>query len=143
MTLAAHSPAAAVPSKKPLRIALTVVQGLLAVAFGMAGATKLGTPISELAKGMPWVTDAPAALVRFVAVAEIAGALGLVLPALTRVRPKLTALAGAGLATVMLLALALHVSRGELAMIPVNLTLGALAAFVAWGRGVAAPVSPR
>jgi hypothetical protein len=28
-------------------------------------------------------------------------------------------------------------------MIPVNLVLGALAAFVAWGRGKAAPIAPR
>lgn len=144
MTTAAISQSAVAPSKKKaLRIALVVAQALLAVAFGMAGATKLGTPIAELAKNMAWVTDMPPALVRFIGAAEVAGALGLVLPALTRIRPKLTGLAGAGLATVMLLASLLHVSRGELGFLPVNFTLGALAAFVAWGRGIAAPIAPR
>jgi hypothetical protein len=37
----------------------------------------------------------------------------------------------------------MHLSRGEGAMVPMNLVLAALAAFVAWGRGKAAPIAPR
>jgi len=72
-----------------------------------------------------------------------AGALGLILPAVTRIRPKLTAAAGLGLVTVMVLAAAFHLSRGEAQVLPLNLTLGALAAFVAWGRSRKAPILPR
>jgi hypothetical protein len=43
-----------------------VAQGLLALAFGMAGAMKTFTPIAELATSLPWVLDVPAALVRFI-----------------------------------------------------------------------------
>ena len=43
----------------------------------------------------------------------------------------------------MVLAAAFHVSRGELQVLPVNFTLGALAAFVAWGRYRKAPIAPR
>lgn len=122
-----------------LHISLWIVQGLLALAFGMAGTMKLLTPISELAEAMPWVADAPA-LVRFIGASELAGALGLILPAALRIMPRLTAWAGVGLFVVMVLGAGFHASRGEFASLPVNVLLGALAGFVAWGRFKAAPI---
>jgi hypothetical protein len=134
---------AAQTSGKGLRIALWVVQGLLAVAFGMAGVMKLLTPIAELGANMGWVNSLPEGLVRFIGASELAGAIGLILPAVTRVKPGLTALAGCGLTLVMLLAAAFHLSRSEWTALPPNLLLGGLAAFVAWGRFRRAPISPR
>ena len=130
-------------SRRGLRIALWVAQILLAVAFGMSGLMKLTTPVADLAQQMAWVGSVPAGLVRFIGAAELAGAIGLILPALTRIQPRLTALAAVGLIVVMVLASIVHASRGEFGMLPVNLVLGALAAFVAWGRGKAAPIAPR
>jgi uncharacterized membrane protein YphA (DoxX/SURF4 family) len=126
-----------------LRGALWTVQVLLAALFGMAGFTKLSTPITELATQLPWVLQAPEALVRFIGLSEFAGALGLVLPAATRIQPRLTPLAAGGLVVVMILASLFHVSRGELGMLPVTFTIGSLAAFVAWGRAKGAPIAPR
>jgi putative oxidoreductase len=63
-----------------IHIALWVVQILLAVVFLMTGATKAFMPLDEVAKTMRWVPDVPAGLVRFIGLAELAGALGLVLP---------------------------------------------------------------
>jgi putative oxidoreductase len=128
---------------RALHIGGWVAQVLLAGIFLMAGAMKLSQPITDLAASLPWVTSVPAALVRFIGVAEVAGALGLILPSLTRIQPRLTALAALGLVVVMLLASAFHLSRGEGAMVPMNLVLAAVAAFVAWGRGKAAPIAPR
>lgn len=129
---------------KALHISLWVAQVLLAVAFGGAGLMKATQPIAELARQMVWPGDVPAALVRFIGTCELAGAIGLVLPSLTRIKPVLTAWAATGLAAVMVLALAFHISRGEAAQaLPVNLTLGALAAFVAWGRFRKAPIAPK
>jgi putative oxidoreductase len=71
------------------------------------------------------------------------GALGLVVPSATRIKPWLTPLAGAGLLTVMILASLFHLSRGEANLAPINVVLGALAAFVAWGRWKKAPIAPR
>jgi hypothetical protein len=71
------------------------------------------------------------------------GALGLILPAATRVKPVLTPLAGVGLAMVMLLATIFHISRGELGAVPMPLALGGLAAFVAWGCTARAPIAAR
>ena len=133
---------AAQPSRK-LHIALWVVQVLLAAMFLMSGFMKLSQPIEALAGQMPWVTSFPAAMVRFIGAVEVAGALGLILPSLTRIQPRLTPLAALGLVVVMVLASALHISRGESAVVPMNLVLAALAAFVAWGRFKRAPIAPR
>ncbi|WP_407741391.1 DoxX family protein [Hyalangium sp.] len=128
---------------KGLHIALWVVQVLLALSFIGAGFMKLTVPLEELGKQMAWVTATPGPLVHFIGLAEIAGALGLILPAATRIKPFLTGLAGVGLATVMVLALGMHISRGEFPMIGGPVVLGALAAFVAWGRLKKAPIAPR
>ena len=133
----------ATQSRRGLRAALWVVQVLLAVAFGMSGLMKLSTPIADLAAQMAWVGSVPPMLVRFIGAAELAGAIGLILPALTRIQPRLTALAAVGLIVVMVLASVVHATRGEFGMLPVTVVLGALAAFVAWGRGKAAPITPR
>ena len=117
-----------------MNIVLWIVQILLAAAFAFFGFTKLSQPIDALAGMMPWVTAVPALLVRFMGVAEIAGALGMVLPGLTKIQPKLTAWAAVGLVTIMILALVFHITRGEFGNIGFNVILGLLAAFVAWGR---------
>lgn len=128
---------------KGLHIGLWIVQGLLAVAFGMAGVLKTIMPISELAAQMGWPGDLPAALVRFIGLSELAAAVGLILPAALRIRPILTPLAALGLVVVMVLAAGFHLVRGEVEALPINLAFGALAAFVAWGRYKKAPIAPR
>lgn len=128
---------------KGLRIGLWLVQGILALMFSMAGVMKATQPSAELATLVPWTTDVPLLLVRFIGVSELLGALGLILPAATRIVPKLTGLAAAGLLTVMVLAAGFHASRGEHPAIIFNLMLGSLAGFVAWGRLVKAPIAAR
>jgi putative oxidoreductase len=131
------------PHGRGLSIGLWIVQALLAVGFGMAGLTKLAQPIAELAKSMPWVATVPEGLVRFIGLSELAAAVGLILPSLTRIKPVLTAWAGTGLVAVMVLASIFHLSRGEPQMLPVNVVLGGMAAFVAWGRFGRARIAPR
>src|SRR5262245_31994424 len=105
-------------------VALWVVQLLLAFMFAGAGFAKATTPFPDLAQTLPYTADLPGALVRFIGISEVAGGIGLLLPALTRVAPALTAWAGAGLAIVMALATVFHVSRGEWSGVPVTLVLG-------------------
>ncbi|MBI5497747.1 MAG: DoxX family protein [Deltaproteobacteria bacterium] len=123
-------------------IALWFAQVLLAVAFGMAGLMKTTLPMAELMEKLPWTADV-GQLTRFIGACELLGALGMILPALTRIQPRLTALAGAGFTLLMILAAVFHLIRGEPQALLVNGTLGALAAFVAWGRHVRAPIEPR
>ena len=123
-----------------LHITLWTVQILLALVFAATGSMKLTQPIEALA---PSLAAVPLPLVRFIGVAELLGAAGLVLPAATRIAPVLTPLAGLGLTIVMLSASLFHVSRGELAIALVPAVLGALCALVAWGRWRKAPIRAR
>ncbi len=134
---------AAPTSGKGLRTGLWVAQVLLAVAFVASGLMKITTPIEQLHAQMPWTTGGMGGLVRFIGVAEVLGAVGVVFPAATRIKPQLTPLAALGLVVVMILASITHISRGEIGMVPVNLVLAGLAAFVAWGRTKRAPIAPR
>jgi hypothetical protein len=128
---------------KVWNVALWVVQLMLAVAFGFAGVFKSIAPIATLAEKMVWPGAIPEVLVRFIGVSEFAAALGLTLPAITRIRPSLTPLAAAGLLTIMVLAAGFHIWRGEFFALPSNAVLGSLAAFVAWGRWKVVPILRR
>src|SRR4051812_24140284 len=100
-------------TNKGLHIALWAVQILLVFAFGMAGFMKSTQPFEVLNKAMPWTIGVGEATTRFIGIAELAGALGLLLPSATRILPFLTPLAASGLVVVMFLASGLHISRGE------------------------------
>jgi putative oxidoreductase len=127
-------------SSKVVNIVLWVFQGLLAAMFIMAGASKLFQTISELANSLPWVTEVPEGLVRFIGISELLGGLGLLLPSLLRIKPILTPVAALGLAAVMVLASIFHISRGETSVIGMNFVIMAIALFVAWGRMKKAPI---
>ncbi|MFI7640651.1 DoxX family protein [Nonomuraea sp. NPDC049400] len=117
-----------------MNIVLWIVQAVLAVMFGMAGVMKSTQPKDKLQAKLPWVEDFSAGTIRFIGVAELAGALGLILPAATGIVPFLTPLAATGLAVVMVLAALTHARRKEPAAIAFNAVLLVLAALVAWGR---------
>lgn len=130
-------------SSKGLTIGLWVVQVLLAVAFIGSGMMKLTTPVPELVKmGMGWAENMPW-LPRFIGLSEVLGGVGLVLPAATRILPFLTPVAAALLLLVMVLALGVHVVTGDFAHAAPSVVLGALSAFVAFGRWKKAPIAPR
>lgn len=113
---------------------LWAAQIVLAIIFGLAGFMKATQPIEDLTAMMGWPGQAPELLVRFIGVAEIAGALGMILPVLTGILPRLTALAALGLVVIQVLAMGLHIYRGEIEILPLNLVLLALAVFVMFGR---------
>jgi hypothetical protein len=125
-------------------IGLWAVQILLALAFGSAGVMKTFMPIVDISAQLAWAAAAPEWLVRFIGLAELAGALGVILPAATRILPWLTPLAALGFGVIQILAIGVHAVRGEAAVtLPVNLVLLALSLFVVWGRWQKAPIAPR
>ncbi len=138
-----HSVSTQQTPSKALHIILWIAQVLLAVMFIMSGFMKVSQPIEELSKMLPWASQVPAALVRFIGVSEVLGGLGLVLPSLLRIKPRLTVLAAIGLAAVMVFAALFHASRGEFSAIGMNLILAAIALFIAWGRSKKAPIQPK
>lgn len=117
-----------------MNTALWIVQGVLAAAFLVAGFMKLTRSKDQLSDSMGWVDQFEQSHIRGIGAAEVAGALGLVLPGLTGVAPVLTPVAAVGLVALMVGAAITHARRGELPMIAVNVVLAAMAAFVAWGR---------
>ena len=120
--------------------ALWIVQALLALLFLFAGGMKLVTPPDVLASmGSPNQIPLPGWFVRFVGVAEVLGALGLILPGLLRIKSWLTPLAAAGLVVIMIGAAALTMAADGVAAGVVPLVVGLLAAFVAYGRWRLAP----
>ena len=116
-----------------MNTALWIAQGLLAAVFLGAGAMK-AFAFDRFAEQMDWARPMGRSKVGAIGAAEIAGALGLVLPMLLGIAEFLTPLAALGLALVMMLGGAFHFRRGEMPNIGGNVVLFALAAFVAWGR---------
>jgi hypothetical protein len=134
MTAQTSAPALKALPGKPVVIALWAAQVLLFAFYVFAGFTKLATPFPELAQMMPWTGDVSPAFVRVIGLIDMAGGLGILLPTLTRIQPRLTVLAALGCTVLQVLALAFHGVRGEFFMFPVNIVALALSAFVFWGR---------
>jgi uncharacterized membrane protein YphA (DoxX/SURF4 family) len=110
--------------------ALWIVQGLLALIFLFAGGMKLVLPLEKVTAQMPL----PGLFVRFIGVAEVLGAIGLILPGLLRIRPGLTPLAAAGLVIIMIGATVLTLAGGDVALALIPRVVGLLSVFVAYGR---------
>jgi len=119
--------------KKERRIknsVLWIVQVLLALLFLWAGGMKLVLPI-EMLKGP---IALPEWFLRFIGVAEVLGAIGLILPWLLRIRPALTPLAAIGLVIIMTGATVITIISGAMALALMPLVVGLLSASVAYGR---------
>jgi uncharacterized membrane protein len=123
-----------------MKITVWAVSGLLAAAFLFAGLGKLLPPTTELesmAEGVPVI------LLRIAGAAEVLGALGLILPAVTRILPILTPVAASGLVLTMVGATVTNLMIGEYAIMVQTVILGLLAGFVAWARFGKYAILPR
>jgi hypothetical protein len=117
-----------------MNIVLWIAQGLLAAMYLMAGSVKT-FQTAKAKEQFPWAKNRSDAFVRFVGTSELLGALGLILPLVTGILPWLTVLAAVGLTLLQLLAIFTeHLPKKEYNVIPVNVTLLALAVFVVIGR---------
>lgn len=123
-----------------MKTTVWIVSAVLALAFLVTGLSKLVTPAADLesmAQGVPVL------LLRIAGAAEVLGALGLVLPAGSRVLPWLTPLAALGLVVTMVGATVTNFAIGEPALAVQTAVMGAAAAFVAWARRGSYAVVPR
>ena len=124
-------------------IILWAAQLLLAAAYGLFGSMKATQPLDQLAKMMTWIPSFPPLFVRSLGVVEVLGAIGLILPSLTRIQPRLTVIAALCILVHQFLAVSLHVSKGEISVLGLNVVLIMLAAFIFWGRRRKAVILPR
>src|SRR5919109_1542784 len=130
--LASQSAGASQPRRRIMTTALWIVQGLLALLFLFAGSMKLIVPIEMLTAQTP--LPLPGLFLRFIGTAEVAGAIGLILPGLLRIRPILTPLAACGLLIIMIGATVFTLASGGGVSGLLPLMVGLLCAFVAYSR---------
>ncbi len=116
-----------------MNIALWIVQGLLALGFIFSGWMK-AFQYEKAKASWPWAGEVPRGLVFFIGIAELIGAIGVVVPEATGIAPVLTPIAAIALAVVVLLGAVFHIRRKESRQIGVNVVFLALALFVAIGR---------
>jgi uncharacterized membrane protein YphA (DoxX/SURF4 family) len=118
-------------------IPLWILQVVVALAFLVTGYShSMGYERSIANPRLVWMQALPAKFVRAVGVLAIAGALGLILPALTGIAPWLTPLAALMLALLMACAIAFHLTRREFPHMAFNAILGVFATAIAYGRFV-------
>ena len=89
-----------------------VLQIVLRASFGFVGVKRFIVP-PGLPAPMAWMCELSPGLNYLSGMVEILAALGLILPRLDRIQPRLTHQAAPGLVLVMLGAAAWHVGRGE------------------------------
>lgn len=114
-----------------MHITLWIVTGMLAAMYLSAGIIKSFRPRASLTESLPWTQSYSDGTVKFVGIAELLGAIGLVLPWLTGIAPILTPIAATGLVVVQILAIVVHNRRGEQKVLPFNVLLLLAALFIA------------
>ncbi|HET9637552.1 MAG TPA: DoxX family protein [Gemmatimonadaceae bacterium] len=109
---------------------LWIAQSVLAALFLFAGVFKLVTPTDVLTVE----SHMPGAFIKFIGICETLGALGLILPGLTKIRTELTPLAAAGLVIIMIGAVVTSIVQGAGIASAFPGVVGLLAFYVARGR---------
>jgi uncharacterized membrane protein len=96
-----------------MNTAFWLIQGFLALIFILTGAAKLVMPRERLAERMHWAAIWPRGRIKLLGLAEVAGAVGLVVPAATGIVPVLTPIAALCLAALMIGAVRTHLRLHE------------------------------
>jgi hypothetical protein len=115
-----------------MKLAYWIVGGLLAFLYLYSGAIKVVRSKEQLRPMMAWIDDLPLRLTRTVGGLEVLGAIGLILPPLTGIAPWLGFAAAVGLVLVQVGAIAVHLRRGEVKVLGLNVVLIVLAAVEVW-----------
>ena len=124
-----------------MNVILWIVQGLLALMFLMAGAMKLSKPKKELREKLgDWVDQYSDISIKLIGLAELLGAIGLILPLAIGVFPILTPIAAIGLAMTMAGAMKVHYQRKEKSKVVTSVVLMVFALFTAIGRLYIVPI---
>ena len=119
-----------------LSIALWTMQGILAVLFAFSGVIKFVMPVGQMAKQTPF----SGAFIHMIGLYEILGGIGLILAAMLRILPILTPIAACGL-TIIMVGATVVMGSNRFAAFP--LLIGAMAAFIAYGRFRLRPIPPQ
>lgn len=113
---------------------LWVAEIVLALLYLGLGVMRLVQPYDKLVRVLRWPADFPAWAVKLIGLAEILGALGLIIPAAADVAPILTPIAACALGMLMAGAVAVHLRRRERQRVALPCILLAVNVFIAIGR---------
>jgi len=116
-----------------MNIAIWIIQGLAALGFIYSGWLK-AFQYEQAKASWGWVKEVPKGFVLFIGLAELLGAIGVILPQALNLMPILTPLAATGLAAVVLFGAIFHIARKEYREILVNVVFFTLALIVAIAR---------
>jgi len=115
-----------------MNTALWIAQCVLALGMLATGSLKLVIPRDKLAPRMKWAATWEPGRVKLLGVAEVTGAIGIVVPWATGIAPLLTPVAACCLLVLMGGAVKTHLDLKESPAPPA--IVGALCLFVAFGR---------
>jgi DoxX-like family len=134
-------------ARSGMNVALWILQVLSGIFWCVTGLGKvlcLNQAVwNQTLPRVPWFSAVPRDLFVLIGVCEFLGGVGLILPGMTGVKPKLTAWSAIGLTLVMVLAAGFHIARGEYgSFMPFNLVLAGISAFIAYGRLSVRAIAP-
>jgi uncharacterized membrane protein YphA (DoxX/SURF4 family) len=120
-------------ASKTMAVFLWIAQVILSASLIWAAVTKLFQPAGKLGEMWPWTAEHPE-LVKLTGILDLLAGVGLILPTLLRIWPRLTVYAAYGTIVLMIAAIIFHSTRGELSQTGINFFFLAIAAFISWGR---------
>ena len=123
--------------------ALWIATGILAAMMTVAGLTKALQPREKLVAsgpGMAYVEDFDDQTIKLIGIAEVVGAVGLILPGVLDIAPILVPIAAACLAILLAGGVVVHLRRGEQSAVGLPLALLLLAIAVRVGRFAIEPL---
>ena len=121
-----------------MNILLWIIQVLLGLLFIFSGSMKFVMSVQQMNEQAPVVL--PGAFLHFIGICEILGGIGLILPALLRIKPGLTPLAAAGLAIITAGATVITLMGPVKGMALVPFVTCVLCIVVAYGRWRLRPI---
>jgi hypothetical protein len=117
-----------------INVLLWASQAMICGSLCIGGVMKLTMSIARISQSFPWTGQVSKPFLRFIGVVDLAGGLGIVLPELANIVPRLTVAVAIGCVVLQVLAIGFHVRRNEAVQTPFNLFLLVLCGFVVWGR---------
>lgn len=114
---------------------LWICQGVLSLVFLYSGINKsIHTEQQLIAKGQTGVVNLPVAVIRFIGISEVLGAVGIIVPCFVNIWPVLTPVTAICFAVIMVMAARIHYKLHEPKNVTTNIILLIMAVFVAYGR---------
>jgi hypothetical protein len=117
-----------------MKALLWTLQITVAVILLVSGYTKLFLPHEQVAEAAEWTGAYTEVFVRYIGMIDILGGLGLILPGLLAIYPRITGYTAIGIAVLMIAAMVLHIDRYEFGAIWVNIFILIASVIIAYGR---------